>query len=220
MARYDPVVSSILGRRSLWISPRELETFQDDHYFLQLRLNHESIERAEVERLMRPVAQELVLISKVSEKTSRGLHKEVSWSSELLLPDVERAIRDLKHSRFRKDPNITANQARQIQRQMVLLSAASNEVVSLESQGRRSFLIMGISEGLAEIHYLFVDSQMRGRGVGTELVAQAKGRAFDMDSRICVRTHVSNLIARNLYESAGFTVARQEIAFHQHVNPK
>ena len=56
-----------------------------------------------------------------------------------------------------------------------------------------------------DMHHLFVETGLRGQGIGKQLIAGAMQKARDLScSQMCVGTHPDNLSAQAVYLACGF----------------
>jgi ribosomal protein S18 acetylase RimI-like enzyme len=68
---------------------------------------------------------------------------------------------------------------------------------------------------LINIHDIFVDSSMRGRGVGAMLLARVESKARELNCcRLTLEVRQDNVVARGLYRKVGFD---QVVVGPQHV---
>jgi len=129
------------------------------------------------------------------------------------------AFQSGEYSRFKTDPNFDAkdfyrmyeiwiNKSFQSELSVVLVEAADNRLtgfVSLDFKDAET----------ANIGLIAVDSKVRGKGVGRNLMEQAESAASKAGKKyIRVATQQENALATNFYEKQGYSLADQLFIYH------
>ncbi|MGE5279037.1 MAG: GNAT family N-acetyltransferase [Acidobacteriota bacterium] len=97
----------------------------------------------------------------------------------------------------------------------LLVAEAAGEVIGWIHVSEDATLTDG---PIAEIRGLVVDSRMRGRGVGRELVGAAEGWAASRGyPRVRVRSRVAREDAHRFYGSAGYAIAKTQHVFDKNL---
>ena len=132
---------------------------------------------------------------------------------------VEIARRGFKFSRFHLDPHIPRALADEIKAQWAenfFRGRRGDAMVVAEAAGKPAgFLqLLRADDGAEVIDLIAVDAGLRGKGIGSAMIAWAAGRASG--SRMRVGTQAANVDSLRFYENLGFRTVATAYVMHLH----
>jgi ribosomal protein S18 acetylase RimI-like enzyme len=187
---------------------------------ISIRINAEHIDLViKFQRLGFVVMENLI--------TFRGfLHKSKDYSLPSIIrkanAEDETALRNLAGSafsfdRFHRDPKISSALANKIKSEWVAnaLHGRSESVFVYEIEEKViGFNACLLSDDIASIDLIAVDSKFQGRGVGKELVLASQGYYSNFAQHMVVGTQSSNIKSMNFYHKLGFSISKSEFTLH------
>jgi dTDP-4-amino-4,6-dideoxy-D-galactose acyltransferase len=135
---------------------------------------------------------------------------------------IELAISAGGHSRFRRDPRIPTERFQALYERWITRSTLGEiaDLVLVASERDKPDETIGLvtlanTESAASIGLIAVESEARGRGVGTSLLRGShQWLAARGARRVSVATQLENHAACRLYEKAGYQLASVKLVYH------
>lgn len=131
----------------------------------------------------------------------------------------ELAYRSGRLSRFFRDPNFAAGEAKRMYREWVdksISKVIAQEVLVYETTHEKAgFITLGVKGGEARVGLLAVGERYGGQGIGTALMNESRRRAALRGcTMIRVATQEHNQVACSFYEKNGFAQADKTYIYH------
>lgn len=144
----------------------------------------------------------------------------VEKATETTLQLESLALQSGEFSRFRIDskfPPFSFERLYKLWLSNSLNGLIAKDVLVVRNEGGKEsgLLTLGQKNGIADIGILAVDNEVRGKGIGRQLIAAAQRIAIsDKYKQMQVVTQSNNKLACGFYERCGFEVAKEERVYH------
>lgn len=179
--------------------------------------SNQPLTTAQLEHVDAKLVDTKLLLNKFANNTITRDDAIVEWN-ELNDSIIDLAIQSGWYSRFKLDTNFKNSEFEKMYTTWISQSIESNETKVygyLYQNKLAGFITLSTKNGAADIGLIAVDETVRGKNIGTKLIAMADVYAQEKKlQQITVNTQEENITALKFYIKNGFEIKNRTYIYH------